>query len=181
MQLTERETQLEKLGVRPELLRLRGLFHHSEAKLLQVAEVGEDGREHLLIPEAAEAWQRLKYATAAEGVELFIVSAFRSVARQAEIIHRKLQSGLKIEEILKVNAPPGYSEHHTGRAVDLSTPGVRPLEIEFETTAAFRWLQCNAAGYGFALSYAPGNAEGYQYEPWHWCYHNTLSTNADMV
>jgi D-alanyl-D-alanine carboxypeptidase len=164
------EFPLEKFGINPEHPELRRLTPQPEAKSLQVAEVGQDGREHLLIPEAATAWRQLKQTAAEDGIELFIVSAFRSAARQAEIIDRKLQSGLGIEEIVKVNAPPGYSEHHTGRAVDLSTPGVKPLEIEFETTAAFRWLKQNAGQFGFFLSYPPENAEGYRYEPWHWCY-----------
>ncbi|HEX7025864.1 MAG TPA: M15 family metallopeptidase [Gammaproteobacteria bacterium] len=170
--------KLEELGITHAELRMRGLHPHPEAKLLQVAEVGKDGREHLLIPEAAEAWRRLKFSAAQDGVTLFIVSAFRSVARQAEIIDRKLKSGLGIEEIIKVNAPPGYSEHHTGRVVDLSTPGVRPLEIEFETTPAFAWLQRNATQFGFVLSYPPGNHQGYQYEPWHWNYRPGLLCDA---
>lgn len=181
MHFDEQEKRLKELGITLELLKARGLSAYPEAQSLRVAEVGEDWREHLLIPEAAEAWRHLKCAAADEAVSLFIVSAFRSLTRQAEIIHRKLQSGLEIQEIIKVNAPPGYSEHHTGRAVDLSTHGVRPLEIEFEITAAFRWLRRNAARFGFTLSYPPGNVEGYQYEPWHWCYHDTLFTNIDMV
>lgn len=170
--------KLEELGISYDKLRMRGLHPYPEAKSLQVAETGEDGREHLLIPEAAEAWRELKLSAAQDGVILFIVSAFRSVARQAEIIDRKLKSGLDIEEIIRVNAPPGYSEHHTGRAVDLSSPGVQPLEVEFETTPAFTWLQQNAGQFGFVLSYPPGNREGYQYEPWHWCYHQKVTGNA---
>jgi D-alanyl-D-alanine carboxypeptidase len=160
---------LSELGIAAARLSARGLQRQLEASDLEVAEIGNDGREHLLVPRAAEAWREMKAAALDDGETLFIVSAFRSVARQAEIIRGKLRSGASIEEILAVCAPPGYSEHHTGRAVDLSTPGVRPLQIEFANSSAFRWLNRNAARFTFVLSYPPGNPHGYQYEPWHWC------------
>ena len=49
----EQEKRLEELGITPELLKARNLSTYPEAQSLQVAEVGEGGREHLLIPEAA--------------------------------------------------------------------------------------------------------------------------------
>jgi D-alanyl-D-alanine carboxypeptidase len=115
----------------------------------------------------------MKAAALDDGETLFIVSAFRSVARQAEIVRGRLRSGASIEEILAVCAAPGYSEHHTGRAVDLSTPGVPPLETSFADSSAFRWLRQNAARFVFVLSYPQDNPYGYQYEPWHWCHHPT--------
>jgi D-alanyl-D-alanine carboxypeptidase len=103
-------------------------------------------------------------------VVLKIASAFRSIDRQVEILREKLAQGVSLEAILAVSAPPGFSEHHTGCAIDLTTDGVPPLEVEFENTAAFRWLTENAARFGFVLSFPPGNRYGYEYEPWHWCY-----------
>ncbi|MFA6041679.1 MAG: M15 family metallopeptidase [Methylophilus sp.] len=141
-----------------------------EATSLVLAEVGTDGREYWLVPAAAEAWCKLKAAALAEGVDVFIISAFRSIERQTEIIRRKLEVGEVIENILTVFAPPGFSEHHTGRAVDISTSGSRMLEVEFDQTPAYAWLIEHAAEFGFSLSYPIGNACGYQYEPWHWCY-----------
>jgi D-alanyl-D-alanine carboxypeptidase len=132
---------------------------------LKVAEVGVDGKEHLLIPDAGAAWTRLKEAAAANGKSLFLVSAFRSVDRQVEIIQRKLKAGEKIEDILCVSAPPGFSEHHTGRAVDVGTAGSTALDVAFENTAAFAWLRQHAESFGFVLSYPLGNPYGYQYEP----------------
>lgn len=164
---------LDELGITADVLLSRGLQRWPDATRLEVAEVGEDGREHRLEPNAAHAWRRMKSAAMLDGQRLHIVSGFRSAARQAQIIRRKLQSGLPIEQILAVSAPPGYSEHHTGRAVDLSTIGVPPLEVEFETTPAFRWLCANASRFGFRLSYPAGNPHGYRYEPWHWCYRGT--------
>ena len=103
-----------------------------------------------------------------EGVLLNIVSAFRSVDRQKEIIQRKIDNGGRIEEILKICAAPGYSEHHSGRALDLTTHGCEPLTEEFDKTDAFNWLQGNAHLFSFRLSYPKGNKYGIAYEPWHW-------------
>jgi D-alanyl-D-alanine carboxypeptidase len=105
------------------------------------------------------------------GVALLAVSGFRSIERQAEIIRAKLSSGQKIEDILRLVAAPGYSEHHTGRAIDIGTPGEEPLTEAFADTPAFRWLAENAGHFGFRLSYPKGNAHGIAYEPWHWCFH----------
>lgn len=162
--------RLLALGISEVSIVSRGLIACEEASVLEIAEIGTDGSEHLLIPSAAEAWHRLKVAALRDGITVYIVSAFRSIERQSEIIHRKLRAGIAIADILSVCAPPGYSEHHTGRAVDLSTPGSRELEIEFDRTAAYVWLQHNAQKFSFRLSYPLGNSWGYQHEPWHWCF-----------
>lgn len=132
--------------------------------------IGHDhlGRDAQLEPEAASAWQAMRETAAADGVVLTVVSAFRSIARQEEIVSGKLNCGLTWEQILKVSAYPGFSEHHTGRAVDLGTPGCPVLTESFEQTDAFRWLARNSARFGFALSYPKDNSRGVAYEPWHW-------------
>jgi D-alanyl-D-alanine carboxypeptidase len=99
-----------------------------------------------------------------------IVSAFRSFDRQCEIIREKIAAGQTIEQILSASAPPGYSEHHTGRAVDIGGSADDPLEEDFEQTPAYAWLLHNAALYEFFLSFPRNNVYGYQYEPWHWTY-----------
>lgn len=138
---------------------------------LAAYEVGGDGRGNLLTSLAAKAWRRLKAAALIDGgVDLIIVSAFRSIDRQAEIIRRKLEPGDVVENILTICAPPGFSEYHTGQAVDLSTPNSRALEVEFDQTAAYAWLTKHAAEFGYYLSFPIGNSLGYQYEPWHWCF-----------
>jgi zinc D-Ala-D-Ala carboxypeptidase len=161
---------LASLQISLDSIAARSLVPHPEAAELVVAETGDDGREHLLVPAAARAWQALRGAAASEAVVVRIVSAFRTVDRQAEIVRAKLQSGLSLDAILSVSAPPGYSEHHSGRAVDVTTEGVRPLELEFEGTPAFQWLSDNAERFGFFLSYPRENRYGYAYEPWHWCF-----------
>lgn len=163
----------QELGISQDTLIARGLHECEEAKYLEVAEQGADGRAYLLAPVAAAAWRNLKTAALHDDIPLLIVSAFRSIERQAEIIRRKLEQGLDIEAILSVCAPPGFSEHHTGRAIDLSTMGDPSLEIKFDQTPAFAWLMERSNAFGFYLSYPLGNPQGYQYEPWHWCFQDT--------
>jgi len=161
---------LDSLQIPLDVIKARSLALQPEAENLVVAELGDDGREHRLVPAAAEAWLRMSSAARADGVTLRIVSAFRSVDRQAEIVRAKLARGLTLDAILCVSAPPGYSEHHTGCAVDVTTDGVRSLELEFEETEAFRWLSNNAHPFGYTLSFPRQNPFGYAYEPWHWCF-----------
>ncbi len=162
---------LEKLGISQSLLDARGFIAQEEARELAIVEIGEDGREFMLTPTTGAAWHSMKNAAQEDGVALVMVSAFRSIQRQAEIVRSKLDDGLQITEILKVVAPPGYSEHHTGRAIDIGSDEDTPeLEIEFETTVAFAWLTRHAGTFGFFMSYPQGNSSGYQYEPWHWCF-----------
>ncbi|UTH75071.1 D-alanyl-D-alanine carboxypeptidase family protein [Chromobacterium sp. IIBBL 290-4] len=164
----ELAARLAELGIDPAILQARGLEVHAEPAELAVAETNAEGREFLLTPAAAAAWTAMRRAAEEEGVEIFLLSAFRSVARQHEIVAAKLARGLSLEQILQVSAAPGFSEHHSGCAVDIGAPGSEPLEEAFETTAAFAWLNRRAAAFGFHLSYPRGNASGYLYEPWHW-------------
>ncbi|NND45253.1 MAG: D-alanyl-D-alanine carboxypeptidase family protein [Xanthomonadales bacterium] len=138
----------------------------------ELATIGTDihGREQMLSPRAARAWYAMRNAAQDEGVELAVASAFRSVDYQASIIQRKRQAGQAMEDILRVSAAPGYSEHHSGRALDIATPDSRPLETEFEMTAAFDWLTDSAGDFGFSLSYPRNNRHGIAYEPWHWAW-----------
>ena len=136
----------------------------------ELVEVGPNlvGRMQSLEPHTADRWAAMVSAAAGEGVQLLIVSGFRSIDYQARLIRKKINAGQTVSEILAVSAAPGHSEHHTGRAVDIATPGSRPLTEEFETSAAFRWLTENAADFGFSMSYPRGNRHGFVYEPWHW-------------
>lgn len=144
----------------------------------QLASIGADihGREQWLTPRAALAFARMRAAAHAQSIELQVVSAFRSAHYQLGIIERKLARGQSIEEILRVSAAPGYSEHHSGRALDLTTPGYAALEEEFAQSAAFKWLRRHALRFGFVMSYPRGNRHGIAYEPWHWCWHALASS-----
>jgi zinc D-Ala-D-Ala carboxypeptidase len=160
---------LDTLGIPATLPRRRGLRRHREARRLAPAGLGSDGRDRFLEPVTASAWRTMRRAAQTDGIELLLVSAFRSIEFQAALIRAKLDRGMALGDVLSVNAPPGYSEHHTGRAVDLGVAGCAALDEAFERTDAFAWLQTHAGRFGFVLSYPRDNAQGYLYEPWHWC------------
>ena len=165
---------LSELGINPADLQARGLIRYKEANELEIVETNSEGRNFLLDPQAAKAWRILKKNAETDNISIYIVSAYRSILLQEQIINNKLAIGAKIDKILKVCAAPGYSEHHTGLAIDIGTLGLKPLEIDFETTKAFSWLTKNAKEFGFSLSFPQGNTFGYQYEPWHWCFKKQL-------
>lgn len=123
-----------------------------------------------LHPKAKKAWQNMKQMAHEDGVELELVSAFRSMGYQAGIIQMKLDKGQTLEEILKTNTAPGHSQHHTGCAIDISTPKYKPLEEIFEESPAFKWLTDHASEFNFSMTYPKDNKEGIIYEPWHWFY-----------
>lgn len=162
--------QARTLGVPRDYAHLHGLRHVREPVRLAFAGFDVHGRSQWLQPVAARAWLGMRHAAAADQVELQLVSAFRSVTQQLDILQRKRERGIAIEEILRVNAAPGYSEHHSGRAVDLTTPGFTALEETFERSSAFAWLRLHAARFGFALSFPRDNRHDIAYEPWHWCW-----------
>jgi len=164
------EQVLRELGADPALLRARRLPLYADARSLHCVGLGTDGRDKFLAPAAAQAWTAMHQAAAADGVELLLISAFRSFDFQLALIRGKLARGRLIEEILTVNAPPGCSEHHSGRAVDIGARDTPALEEEFEHTPQFAWLRQHATRHGFHLSYPRDNHYGYLYEPWHWCY-----------
>jgi D-alanyl-D-alanine carboxypeptidase len=121
--------------------------------------------------EAARELLEMQRAAAADGVQLTVISAFRSQALQRhlffEVGAERKQSP---EERAQVSAPPGFSEHSTGFAVDLAD-GRNPqtnLSTSFETTDAYAWLQANAVRFHFLLSFPANNRQGVNYEPWHW-------------
>lgn len=126
------------------------------------------GRMQRLTPRAAERWSSMVAAARADDQVLLIVSGFRSFEYQAALIRKKLEAGQAIGDVLAVNAAPGFSQHHTGEAVDIASPGSRPLTEEFDQSPAFAWLTERAGDFGFVMTYPPNNKYGFVYEPWHW-------------
>ena len=120
---------------------------------------------------AAKKLEQMLAAARAEGISLIPLSAFRDTQAQGKLFFEvKEQRSQNATQRAEVSAPPGYSEHHTGYAIDLGD-GNAPqtnLETEFAETAAFVWLQKNALKYSFELSFPPNNKQGVSYEPWHW-------------
>jgi D-alanyl-D-alanine carboxypeptidase len=143
-----------------------------QAEPAELASIGQDvfDREQFMTPKAASALLGMIRRAAIEGIVIEAVSAFRSVDYQCTLLQNKLDKGQSRADILRVSAAPGYSEHHSGRAVDLTTPGFKPLEEEFAGSAAFTWLSRHAVDFGFRMSYPRNNRHGVAYEPWHWYY-----------
>lgn len=158
----------QDLGIPADYGQQNDLPYYVEAA--ELIEIGPNlvGRMQSLTPEAAVQWQQMVEAASTAGIRLLIVSGFRSFEYQAQLVRNKLDDGQSIDDILKVNAAPGFSQHHTGRAVDIATPGSRPLTEEFENSDGFAWLQENAAEFGFSMTYPRDNPFGFVYEPWHW-------------
>ncbi len=111
-----------------------------------------------------------------EGVYLVFLSGFRSIELQKEIFYslKSIRSQVAIERA-RVSAPPGYSEHSTGFAIDIGDALNREtdFEVEFETTSAYKWLERNAAKYHFKLSFDK-KQNSVDYEPWHWRYEGNI-------
>lgn len=145
-----------------------GLSLLPEPARLSFAGFDRYGRSLWLEQETALAWTRMFAAAANDGITLEAISGFRSHRYQLGIFRRKLERGQTVDEILQVNAAPGFSEHHTGLALDISTPGEPAAEESFEATPAFDWLTANGATYGFTMSYPRDNPHCIVYEPWHW-------------
>lgn len=158
------------LGIPPDYTARHHLVPQPEAKDLVPVPRDVYGRKVEMVAPAAAALKKMFAAAAHDGIKLETVSGFRSMAYQTGLIRRKLKRGMSIRKALAINAVPGYSEHQTGCAVDLTTPGVPAADASFARSKAFAWLQQHGAQFGFHLSFPPGNRYGYEYEPWHWRY-----------
>lgn len=159
---------LAELNIPASYATARRQSHHLETADLVSIGLDQAGREQRMERITAARWQAMRDTAACTGIVLEIISAFRSFDYQKQIIARKLAAGQSLDQILRVSALPGFSEHHTGRAIDIGTPGCKPLTEAFEQTAAYEWLTQHAAEFGFRLSYPRGNPHGVVFEPWHW-------------
>ncbi|BEV36326.1 M15 family metallopeptidase [Synechococcus sp. M16CYN] len=150
--------------------RLLGHFPYDEALDNQLITFQPGIKLHV---DTATALNLMINAARAEGVDLRLLSGYRSQFLQESIFFDVASERNQTpEERAHVSAPPGYSEHSTGYAIDLGD-GEAPetnLSVQFEQTRAFRWLQDHAALYHFVLSFPDNNSQGVMYEPWHWRY-----------
>ena len=142
----------------------------SEIQLINIVDV--EGKKTKLEKETLDKFYELRQAAKNIGLEIEINSAYRSVAGQEEIAKELLeQKGPEYVQLYV--ATPGYSEHHTGLAVDvaLRQNGERVVENEEKTVKLHMYEQLHTilADYGFILRYPKGKEEitGYRYEPWH--------------
>ena len=79
------------------------------ATQLQSAGVDTFGREIQMTPDTEQTWLEMKRSSGEAGINLLLISGYRSIARQTEIVQRKLAASQSLEEILRVSAYPGHS------------------------------------------------------------------------
>jgi LAS superfamily LD-carboxypeptidase LdcB len=126
-----------------------------------------------------DALIRMINTAKSDGIDLIVISGFRSYSEQMSIWQRKWQanSGMddlgKVQQILKFSSIPGISRHHWGTDIDFNN-----LNVSYWHTGigakTYQWLRANAASFGFCEPYY-GKAQGqrlggYEDEPWHWSY-----------
>ena len=116
--------------------------------------------------DCAEAFNEMKKASKKEGLKLNVVSGYRSSTYQKQVFKRnfngKFPTEKQMKNRLKYSAPSGFSEHHTGLAIDINE-----TEETFKNTQEYKWLMNNAAKFGFENSFPKNNAQGLGFEPWH--------------
>jgi zinc D-Ala-D-Ala carboxypeptidase len=127
-------------------------------------------REEAVDVETAQAFQVMVTAARTQSVQLMGISGFRSIADQQLLFDKQIAKRGSAEAAAKLSAPPGHSEHHTGYAIDITDRSRTDVDLKiiFEETAAYQWLVVNAHQYGFEQSFPRNNAQGVNYEPWHW-------------
>lgn len=150
-----------------ELAEIRGYVRRP---LSSVGLVRVDGR--LLQAPAAEAWTAMKAAARVDGISLVLTSAHRDLDAQGALFRARLggrTTDAAIGQVLRTSAPPGYSKHHGGYAIDVGEAGSG--EAGFAATAAYRWLAeldfARAKRFGFIPSYPlDGEQMGPEPEAW---------------
>ncbi|MFR1799062.1 MAG: M15 family metallopeptidase [Enterococcus casseliflavus] len=146
-------------------------------------DLGKLSNGYLVDQRIVSAYEKLADAAKAAGHPLVMVSAYRSVAYQEEIfnanVNTLMSQGHTKEEAIRITkltfTEPGYSEHHTGLAVDVVDQNWYQnhtgelLNEGFGDTEGGKWLQAHAREYGFIIRYPKGKHAITQidYEPWH--------------
>ena len=149
---------------------LLGHFSYEEAPPEELKAIVYDGSIKMRTA-AADAFLEMEEAARRKDIILRPISGFRSVEDQNYLFFEiKEQRKQANQERAQVSAPPGYSEHHTGYAIDIGDGDVPATDVmqSFEKTKAFKWLEANASSYSFELSFPKDNPQGVAYEPWHW-------------
>ena len=122
-------------------------------------------------------FKEMQFLAAERGISLQLLSGYRSIDLQRDIFYenKSIRNQTAIERS-RDSAPPGYSEHSTGYAIDVGD-GNYPnthFEVEFEQTPAFKFMKRFASKYHFVLSFPANNKQGVTYEPWHWRYEGNI-------
>ncbi len=158
------------LGIPKDYALKRKLEIFPEATHLVLVMIDSQGKPFRLEPQTASAWLKMEEAALKDSIKLIAFSGFRSYKYQLDLIRGQTENGKSIDEVLRKLAAPGFSEHHTGRAIDITAVDCPPATDEFEGTKEFVWLTKYAGDFQFVLSYPVDNIHGFIYEPWHWAY-----------
>lgn len=166
--------------------KLNALPDDWEEKLETTKMTNSLGDEVEVESRAYDAYLKLKDALAAEGVYVDLDNARRTVAEQEDLAKRFTE---KYGEayVAKYVAVPGYSEHHTGLALDLylNIDGEDVYLNEDMEQYPEIWAEIHAklADYGFILRYLDGKEHitGYSYEPWHIRYVDSVDIAKEIM
>ena len=122
-----------------------------------------------LTVEMLSAFNKMAAAAKADGLNIFIVSGFRSYSYQ-ENLYNRYAARDGAEKADTYSARAGHSEHQSGLAADVNS-----VSNSFSETPEAIWLSNNCYQYGFILRYPEEKTDetGYQYEPWHFRYVGT--------
>ena len=122
--------------------------------------------------EAASALEEMFAAAANDGVTLILGSGYRSQEYQDQLYSGySAEYGWEVADT--ISSRPGYSDHQTGLAADISDhDGATYLTQDMEYAPEGIWLKDHAHEYGFIMRYPKGKdaVTGYAYEPWHFRY-----------
>lgn len=113
--------------------------------------------------ELMQAYRQLKQAAAAQNLNIYISSGYRSYNTQKNLYNNYVSRDGKAKADT-YSARAGHSEHQTGICFDLNT-----IDDSFQYTDEGIWVNDNAYKYGFIIRYPKGKEHltGYQYESWH--------------
>ncbi|MCC5903056.1 MAG: M15 family metallopeptidase [Halomonas sp.] len=120
---------------------------------------------------AAYAFIEMSNAMHRDGVvPVIIKNGYRSYADQVEKFDQyRVRKNFGMVKTLARVALPGYSEHHTGFAIDIRLPRSHSGK-RLSRSSSYKWLKKHAHTYGFYESYKKDNIFGVVFEPWHWCF-----------
>jgi LAS superfamily LD-carboxypeptidase LdcB len=138
--------------------------------------------------EAKVAFEKMKVAALKDGINIEVVSAYRSFQKQKSIFENKykifIQEGLTpieaVEKIIEYSTIPGTSRHHWGTDIDIIDANYpKPKSVlkegNFYGNGPYcklkEWMDRHSESYGFYEVYTKNpKRKGFKYEPWHFSY-----------
>ncbi len=108
------------------------------------------------------------YAHLGNKKTIIVTQGLRTYEEQQAMLELKIS---QLGENQTIAQKPGYSEHHTGLAMDISTY-INGVMGTFTGENEYAWVHENAHKYGFVLRYPSGKEDitGISYESWHFRY-----------